>query len=531
MNIYSLPAQQNSIPPAPRAVALGVFDGVHIGHRAVIAAAIKNDARCAVYTFTPATVTTKPLARQLTVADELHTLLEQNGVQDVFEADFAAVQHMSPTEFVQQVLVDTLHATSVTCGFNYRFGHGGCGDTALLTELCAAQGITVTVVPPVIIDGAAVSSTAVRAAIADGNMPAARRMLGRAVSMRLPVCAGQHLGHRLGMPTINQILPAAWVTPRFGVYASSIEIDNEVYTGVTNIGIRPTVGAETPLAETWIRDFDGDLYGKTVTVCPIQFLRAERKFDSLDELRAQVRADAEQAAALFAPTGRVRAVLFDFDDTLHPRDDAFNGAVDRFICRHFPTLDEQAHAALANNMIRQSNHGLLPILPLAKILKSALGGDVDGAMLDEVCRRFAIDYADCCVLTDDVLPTLTALRQQGYLIGVITNGGSLMQNSKLSFVGLRPHLDILAVAGDEGVGKPHATIFRRVAARLGVACEDCVYVGDNPINDMQGGRDAGMRIVWMDNCQPADHPRYSMPLPPDTPVIHALDELPTLLQP
>ncbi len=531
MNIYSLPAQQNSIPDIPRAVALGVFDGVHIGHRAVIAAAIDGDTRCAVYTFTPATVTTKPNARQLTVADELYTLLEQNGVQDVFEADFATVQHMSPAEFVQQVLVDTLHATAVTCGFNYRFGHGGCGDTALLTELCAAHGIAVTVVPPVIIDGVTASSTAVRDAIAAGDMTAARRMLGRAVSMRLPVSAGQHLGHRLGMPTINQILPAEWVTPRFGVYASSVEIDDEVYTGVTNIGIRPTVGADTPLAETWIRDYDGDLYGKTVTVCPIRFLRDEHKFDSLDELRAQVQADAEAAAAVFAPTGRVRAVLFDFDDTLHPRDDAFYGAVDRFVCRYFPELNEAEHAALTDDLMQQSNHGLLPTLPLTKILKSALGNSVDTATLEDASRRFLIDYADCCVLTDDVVPTLAALRRAGYLVGVITNGGSVMQNCKLSFCGLRSHFDIIAVGGDEGVGKPHAAIFRRVAARLGVACEDCVYVGDNPINDMQGAHDAGMRIVWMDNCQPTDHPRYSMPMPPDTPVIHTLDELPLLLQP
>ncbi len=529
MNIYSLPTQQNSIPATARAIALGVFDGLHIGHRAVIAATLRGDARSAVYTFAPSTITTKPSAQQLTATDELYALFEQNGVQDVFEADFATVQHLSPAEFVQQVLIDTLHASAVTCGFNYRFGHGGCGDTALLTKLCEEQGIAVTVVPPVVIDGCAVSSTAVRAAIASGDMPAARRMLGRAVRMRLPVCEGQHLGHRLGMPTINQALPAEWVTPRFGVYASSIEIDDEVYTGVTNIGIRPTVGADTPLAETWISDYDGDLYGKTVTVCPIRFLRDERRFDSLDELRTQVNDDARQAAAIFAPTGRVRAVLFDFDDTLYPRDDAFGGAVHRFVHRHFPTLDEQAHTALADDMIRQSNHGLLPVLPHAQILQSALGEDVDDTTLDDACRRFAIDYADCCVLSEDTISTLTALRQRGYIVGVITNGGSVMQNSKLSFSGLRPYLDILAIGGDEGIGKPHAAIFRRVAARLGVACEDCLYVGDNPVNDMQGAHNAGMRIVWMDNCQAPDHPRYSMPMPPHAPVIHTLSELLTML--
>lgn len=530
MNIYSLPKEQNCIPNTPRAVALGVFDGVHIGHRAVIGAALDGDTRCAVYTFIPATVTTKPTAQQITVAEELYRLLEQSGVQDVFEQDFAAVRQMSPAEFVESILVNTLHATTITCGYNYRFGNGGIGDATLLTELCAQHGITVTVVPPVVVDGVAVSSTAIRAAIAAGDMAAARRMLGRAVSMRLPVQAGQHLGHRLGMPTINQVLPIEWVTPRFGVYASSVEIDDDVYIGVSNIGIRPTVGADAPLAETWILDYDGDLYGKTVTVNPIQFLRDECKFDSLDALREQVRTDADRAAALFAPTGHIRAVLFDFDDTLHPRDDAFYGAAERFAKSYFPTLDDEAQTALAEKLLRISNHGLLPQLPLREMITDALGENADAATIEDAFRRFLIDYAKCSVLTEDVEPTLTALREEGYIVGVITNGYSVMQNSKLTLSGLRPMLDILAVGGDEGIGKPHAAIFRRVAARLGVAVEDCVYVGDNPKNDMQGAYSAGMRVIWMDNVQAADHPRYAMPLPPHTPVIHTIAALPTLLQ-
>ena len=336
MTVYRLPTETDRVPAVGRVVALGLFDGVHIGHRAVIAEAFrKGHGRCAVYTFSPSTMTTKGDLRRITTDTQQSTYLEAMGVTELFEADFAAVRDLSPEEFVEDILQNTLHATAVTCGFNYRFGKNGAGDAALLTTLCAARGIDVSVVPAVESAGQAVSSTAIRSALADGDMATVRRMLNRGYHFDLPVEQGQHLGRRLGMPTVNQRLPADLALPRFGVYASCIEVNGHVRYGVTNIGVRPTVGADAPLAETWIAGFDGNLYGQTVRVYPVTFLRDERAFDTLEDLRAQVEQDAAVARAIFRGDGdnTVKAVIFDFDDTLHLRDHAFREACHAFLRR------------------------------------------------------------------------------------------------------------------------------------------------------------------------------------------------------
>ncbi len=527
MEQYILPKQQNRIPAVSRTVALGLFDGLHTGHRAVIATALQGDGVCAVYTFDPITVTTKPGAKQLMEREELHTRLEKLGVQEVFTADFTAVKDMSPAAFVEEILAGLLQAKQVVCGFNYRFGAQGAGDTDALKALCAAHGITVTVVPPTAINGETVSSTAIRTALADGDMAKARRMLSNAYALRLPVTEGQHLGRRLGMPTINQLLPTQRMAPRFGVYASAVEIGDQVYHGVTNIGLRPTVGADTPLAETWIDGFEGDVYGQTVNVYPVKFLRPEQTFSTLEALREQVIADAKAAKALFAPTGRVRAVLCDFDDTLHRRDDAFRRTLNIFACRYYPAYSPEQHQQLVEDMFVENRHGYGMGCTFREFLTRFLPEEAD---VEQAVRRFLIDYAACCVMEPDVRPTLDALRAQGVLLGIITNGGSLVQNRKMDATGLRPLTDIVTVSGDEMVHKPDPQLFRRVAARLGVACEDCIYVGDHPLNDIAGAMSAGMRVVYIEYGRPADHPCYTYPLPEDVPVIHTLGELPGVLE-
>jgi len=526
MNRYTFPADQNILPATPRTVALGLFDGLHSGHRAVIAAALEQDGQCAVYTFQPSTVTTKGDNRALLAEEELYNRMEQLGVQDLVVADFGAVRHLTPAAFIDEVLIGQLHATTVVCGYNYRFGAGGAGDTDTLISLCKQRQIRTVVVPPTVVQGVPVSSTAIRAALAAGDMALARRMLSNAYCLRLPVVEGQHLGRKLGLPTINQVLPEGMALPRFGVYVSSIEIGNAVYHGVTNIGRRPTVGADRPLAETWIDGFDGDVYGQTVAVYPVAFLRDEIAFPDLDSLQAQIQKDAKEAAALFAPTGRVRAVLFDFDDTLHKRDEAFLRAVCRFADRYHPDLDTLQKEAFATAMFEANGHGY----GMKGTFRDYIARFTpDGVDLDQAVRSFFVSYAFCCIPEADCLSVLDTLHQQGWLIGVITNGSSLIQNCKLDATGLRPIMDIVTVSGDEGIHKPDPTLFRRVAGRLGVACEDCVYVGDHPINDMQGAASAGMRTVYIDYPRPADHPCYRTPLADGVPVIHHLAALPEIL--
>ncbi len=530
MTIYHLPTDTDRIPALGRAVALGLFDGMHIGHRAVVAEAIRaGRGHCAVYTFSPSTLYTKGDLRRVATDAQQTAILDRMGVTEIFETDFAAVCDLSPEQFVEDILQNALHATAVTCGFNYRFGKGGVGDAALLKRLCAARGIAVTVVPAVESDGQAVSSTAIRSALADGDMVTVTRMMNRGYCFELPVEQGQHLGRRLGMPTVNQMLPADLALPRFGVYASCVEINGRVHYGVTNIGVRPTVGADAPLAETWIDGFDGDLYGQRIRVYPVKFLRDERAFDTLEELKAQVERDAADARAVFHGNGDtpIKAVLFDFDDTLHLRDHAFREACHRFIRRHYPALSDIEHQARYEEMVRFDDYGYhrpLPYLPfIEKFLTQWNDAVYDN--VDDALQEFFLDFAANSVLLDDVADTLRELRRRGYLIGVITNGYSFLQDHKLGLSGLRPLVDIALVDQTEQIGKPHAEIFRRAAARLGVPCEACLFVGDHPINDISGARAAGMTAVRVDYGFPPHHPIYDQPIPPEVPEIHRLSEL------
>ncbi len=532
MQVYSLPAEQTRIPATPRAVALGVFDGVHLGHRAVIMQAVDTDYPCAVYTFRPGTVTTKP-AQPLLCPGDAFRQLELLGTEELFEVDFSTVCNYTPEEFVQRVLCEQLHAAAVTCGFNYRFGRGGQGDAATLTALCAARGIAVTVVPPVELDGIPISSTAIRRAIAAGELDAARRMLGYSYRLHLPVVSGQQLGRRLGVPTINQILPPDTLHPPFGVYASCAIADGQVYPAVTNIGRRPTVGSDVPLAETYIDGFSGDLYGQMVTVYPLRRLRGEEKFSSLEALQAQIGADITATRGLFTASSPapVRAVLFDFDDTLGARSEAFRRAVELFIDRHYPALLPAQRQQRIEEMIAYNNYGYGMPVGYPDYVRRFLTfwePPAETADMERAITRFLRDFARSYRLYPDTLSTLQELRQRGFLLGVITNGNALVQNQKLDHSGLRPLFDVVMVCGEEGVQKPNPEIFRRAAARLGLPCESCLFVGDHPINDVQAPRSVEMKAVYMDAHFPTDHPLYQLPAPRGVPTIQHLAELTAL---
>lgn len=294
MKLYTR-EQWNTLPRRPRSVALGFFDGVHWGHREVIRAARREDAALCVYTFNTATFTAKGMPPLLCTDTEEAALLEALEVEELLREDFSAVCHLTPEAFVEQVLAEELGAVQVTCGFNYRFGAHGAGDAARLTALCEARGIAVTVVPSVEIDGITVSSTVLRRLIADGEMETTHRLMGRPFSVCQPVTAGNRIGRRLGLPTINQPLPEKGVRPRYGVYASYVEVEGVRYPAVTNVGVKPTVGADRPLAETYILDYEGDLYGTSPTVFLMSFLRPEAPFPSLEALSAQIRQDVTTA--------------------------------------------------------------------------------------------------------------------------------------------------------------------------------------------------------------------------------------------
>ena len=286
---------------APNSLALGAFDGLHRGHMAVIRRACApgeggRRLQPAVFTFSRSPAGNSAV---LTGRDK-ERLLEDAGVEVLYSLEFSQVKDWEAEAFVEQVLFETCAARRLCCGEDFRFGRGARGDTALLQTLCDRRGVELTVVPPVKEGGEKVSSTRIRAAVEAGDISLANRLLGRPFGFSLEVIHGNHIGTGLGTPTINQAIPEGFVLPRFGVYASWCRVGGEYFYGVTNVGVKPTVGSDRVLAETWMPEFQGDLYGKRVRVFLLEFLRPEKKFGSLGELKAAIQTNGEQAKEVAA---------------------------------------------------------------------------------------------------------------------------------------------------------------------------------------------------------------------------------------
>lgn len=521
MQIYPLPATQHPIPPVDRAVALGYFDGVHIGHRAVICRTVTMGARGltpAVFTFDR--LPTKSAGGELLTGEEKHRLIAAMGVQELFSADFQTLRNLSPAEFVKTILQDTLHAKVVCCGEDFTFGKNGEGNLTLLQKLCAGAGIEVAVVPPVQVEGGVVSSSRIRRLIRAGEMMAANRLLGRCCVIDTPVLPGQQLGRTLGFPTINQALPEGLKQMKLGVYASAVMVDGQTRYGVTNIGIRPTVNTlAEPLAETWIPDYAGDLYGQPVPVMPLVYLRPEIRFESLEQLKQQLAEDKQRAREALQPAHhQIKAILFDFDDTLQDRAVAFAGFCRYFMEKYFPRLSPEQQAERTRQMTRLNNRGYVRYEQYFEQLIELWQWE-DHPPVEDLKREFQVRFPDTTTLFEDAVAVLTELRRRGYRVGVVTNGPAMQQNRKLDVSGLRPLLDVAVVSGDEDVHKPDPELFRRAAIRLGLRPQHCVYVGDHLVNDIQGAIAAGCRPVLLDAIG------LGQEVEPGIPVIHRLSDL------
>lgn len=283
-----------------RAVALGYFDGLHIGHADVLGKALgasRDGLTPAVMLFDapPSEVVSGITVPRLMTDFERDRILEAAGFE-LLRVSFGDIRDMSAEEFVKSVLVEKFNAAEVYCGFNYSFGKNGAGSSETLKELCANYGIDVLVSGEVQSNGEQISSSAIRGYIENGEIERANEMLGYSFGFTSPVFSGDHRGRLLGAPTINQFLPEGLVTPKFGVYASVAEVDGKLFPGVTNIGKRPTFDGASMRSETFILGFSGDLYGRSVTVRLVSFIRGEMKFSSADALKEQIVRDERNAA-------------------------------------------------------------------------------------------------------------------------------------------------------------------------------------------------------------------------------------------
>lgn len=280
------------------AVALGLFDGVHLGHRAVIDAALaqrENGLTATVFTFEPECVLRKSGGSSgyiYTRTEKEILLREQIGVDDIVSPPFEQLCSLSGEKFTREVLSGQLNAAYVCCGDDFRFGRNAACGARELTDYGRRYGFAVEVVSPVEYGGSAVSSSRIRELLQSGDITAANELLGSAYFINATVTDGNHIGRTIDFPTINQEFAEGQLVPRYGVYSTHANVGGRVLPSVTNVGVKPTVGGvDRPLAETHIIGYSGDLYGKNVDVCFSGFIRPERKFGSLDELKAQIAAD------------------------------------------------------------------------------------------------------------------------------------------------------------------------------------------------------------------------------------------------
>jgi riboflavin kinase/FMN adenylyltransferase len=285
--------------------ALGFFDGVHLGHQALLgqcrALADRMGCKAGVVTFLghPDRLVCGAKTELINTAADRRRLLQSYGMDTVIELPFDQKLMKMPYMSFFRMLLHRYGAAGMVCGADFRFGHKGDGDAEKLQEACAEAKIPCVVVPEQKLEGVTVSSTYIRQLLEQGDMERAARFLGHPHIFTGTVVPGQHLGRTIGVPTANLVLPKGLLMPKFGVYICRTVIDGKTYPAVTNLGTRPTVEGWGVTVEPWILDFEGDLYGKSITLEFFKYLRPVRKFPSLAELQAEIQKNAAETRKYF----------------------------------------------------------------------------------------------------------------------------------------------------------------------------------------------------------------------------------------
>lgn len=292
---------------APCCITIGAFDGVHLGHQALMKqtqqAARTHDAKAVVLSFHPLPrqyfqPEHQPLPR-LTTWRQKHALFDALGMDAWWMMRFNQHLAQMPAEtFIQRVLLDALHLRWLCVGADFRFGKGRVGDVAMLRAWGQKHGFEVHVPNDVCLDGKRVSSSWIRAALGNGDFDLAAQLLGRRFAFEGHVVRDQQLARTLGMPTAN-LKPFTHQPPLRGIFAAKVHGDGlNAWPGVASLGTRPTVGGVRDVLEVHLFDFDGDLYGQHIAIEPVAHIRDEAAFDDLDALKKQMFADAEQARSI-----------------------------------------------------------------------------------------------------------------------------------------------------------------------------------------------------------------------------------------
>ena len=278
-------------------LALGYFDGVHIGHQAVIKNAVnyakQNGGKSAVITFKdhPCCFFHGVCPKYILTREYREKFIADLGVDYLYELDFEKLAGLSAEEYLENILIKHFSPKSISTGFNHNFGHNKTGDVKFLEEESVKYNYKYFALPPQKYDGEVISSTKIRKLLSDGQIDTANKMLGRNFIIEGTVIKGRQIGRTIGFRTANILYPLELIDIPFGVYSVLVNYASQTYQGIANFGVRPTVNGQGALLEVHIIDFERDIYGEVLEVKFIKMLRTERKFDSLDSLKQQISRD------------------------------------------------------------------------------------------------------------------------------------------------------------------------------------------------------------------------------------------------
>ena len=290
----------------PSCVAIGKFDGIHIGHRTLIKRVMeagKEGLKTVIFTFSPSPQEFFSDERipELMTASEKRKAFEEAGIDVLWEFPmnrFTAA--MDPVDFIKDILVERLHAKLIVAGDDISFGCRGAGDAKLLARYAKEYDYEVNLIDKICLFGKTVSSTYVRNEVRTGHMEDVTSLLGKPYSFRGKVLHGKKLGRKLQMPTVNLIPEEGKLFPPFGVYYAYVSVDETIYCGIANIGRKPTVNdSEAVGVETYLYDFEGNLYGKEIEVSLLSYKRPEKRFESVEALAEQLVKDREDGRSYF----------------------------------------------------------------------------------------------------------------------------------------------------------------------------------------------------------------------------------------
>lgn len=294
---------ENYLHKFPTAVTVGKFDGIHQGHEALVSLITKQpEFKSVMVTFSksPKQVLFDHDLKFIVTEEERNAILEKQGIDILLVLPFDdTLMHQSPVDFIR-MLTDRIHMRYMAVGSDFTFGYKGVGNATLLEKLSTDLGFRLEVIKKIQEDGADISSTRIRELIKKGDVAEASRLLGRPYFIYGPIVHGKHIGTGMGIPTINLVPPEKKLLPPFGVYITTVDIDGRIYHGVTNVGNNPTISdGNRVTVETNLLDVNTNLYGEKATVTFYEFVRPEKKFSSIEELKAEIKKNIRQARGFF----------------------------------------------------------------------------------------------------------------------------------------------------------------------------------------------------------------------------------------